>query len=74
MLGWNWELHALPGGLLQDRQSIRFTPCTNNNGKWGIQLSSVIFTPAEYIGQTYNDAIEGNLRSMRTSMTALSRP
>jgi hypothetical protein len=45
---------------------------TNNNGKWGIQLSSVIFTPAEYIGQIYNDAIEANLRQMRTSMAAFS--
>jgi hypothetical protein len=41
---------------------------TNNNGKWGIQLSSVIFTPAEYIGQTYNDAVEAHLREGRTSM------
>jgi hypothetical protein len=41
---------------------------TNNDGKWGIQLSSVIFTPAEYIGQQYNDALEAHLRQGRTSM------
>jgi hypothetical protein len=45
---------------------------TNNNGKWGIQLSSIIFTPSEYIGQTYNDAIEQTWRQMRTSMAAFS--
>jgi hypothetical protein len=41
---------------------------TNNDGKWGIQLSSVIFTPTEYIGQKYNDAIEAHIREGRTSM------
>jgi hypothetical protein len=41
---------------------------TNNDGKWGIQLSSVIFTPTEYIGQKYNDAVEAHLREGRTSM------
>jgi hypothetical protein len=43
---------------------------TNNDGKWGIQLSSVIFTPTEYIGQQYNDAAEAQLRQGRTSMSA----
>jgi hypothetical protein len=43
---------------------------TNNDGKWGIQLSSIIFTPAEYIGQTYNDAVEAHLRQGRTGMAA----
>jgi hypothetical protein len=41
---------------------------TNNDGKWGIQLSSVIFTPTEFIGVTYNDAIEAHLRQGRSSM------
>jgi hypothetical protein len=41
---------------------------TNNDGKWGIQLSSVIFTPTEYIGQHYNDAVEAHIRQGRTSM------
>jgi hypothetical protein len=43
---------------------------TNNDGKWGIQLSSVIFTPTEYIGQKYNDAEEAMLRQGRTGMAA----
>jgi hypothetical protein len=43
---------------------------TNNDGKWGIQLSSVIFTPAEYIGVKYNDAEEAMLRQGRTGMAA----
>jgi hypothetical protein len=43
---------------------------TNNDGKWGIQLSSIIFTPTEYIGQHYNDAQEAMLRQGRTSMAA----
>jgi hypothetical protein len=43
---------------------------TNNDGKWGIQLSSIIFTPTEYIGQHYHDAEEAMLRQGRTSMSA----
>jgi len=43
---------------------------TNNDGKWGIQLSSVIFTPTEYIGDKFNDAQEAYLRQGRTSMAA----
>jgi hypothetical protein len=43
---------------------------TNNDGKWGIQLSSVIFTPTEYIGDKFDDALEAHLRQGRTSMAA----
>jgi hypothetical protein len=43
---------------------------TNNDGKWGIQLSSIIFTPTEYIGIPYHDAQEAMLRQGRTSMAA----
>jgi hypothetical protein len=43
---------------------------TNNDGKWGIQLSSIIFTPTEYIGEHYNDAQEAMLRQGRTGMAA----
>lgn len=43
---------------------------TNNDGKWGIQLSSVIFTPTEFIGVKYNDAEEAMLRQGRTGMAA----
>jgi len=43
---------------------------TNNDGKWGIQLSSVIFTPTEYIGIQYRDAVEAHLRQGRSSMAA----
>lgn len=31
---------------------------TNNDGKWGIQLMSTIFTPADMIGVSYPDTIE----------------
>lgn len=31
---------------------------TNNDGKWGIQLMSTIFTPADLIGIEYKDTIE----------------
>lgn len=43
---------------------------TNNDGKWGIQLSSIIFTPTEYIGVKYNDAEEAMLRQGRTGMAS----
>ena len=43
---------------------------TNNDGKWGIQLSSVIFTPTEYLGDKFNDAAEAHLRQGRTGMAA----
>lgn len=43
---------------------------TNNDGKWGIQLCSIIFTPAEFIGVKYNDAEEAMLRQGRTGMAA----
>jgi hypothetical protein len=43
---------------------------TNNDGKWRIQLSSVIFTPTEYIGDKFNDAAEAHLRQGRTGMAA----
>jgi hypothetical protein len=43
---------------------------TNNDGKWGIQLSSVIFTPTEYIGDVFEDAVQAHLRQNRTAMAA----
>jgi TAT (twin-arginine translocation) pathway signal sequence len=45
---------------------------TNNAGTWGIQLSSVIFTPTEFIGQRFNDAVEAHLRQGRTAMAAFA--
>jgi hypothetical protein len=38
---------------------------TNNDGRWAIQLSSIIFTPVSYIGMKYRDAAEVNLREGR---------
>jgi hypothetical protein len=35
---------------------------TNNDGKWGIQLMSTIFTPADMINITYQDTIEEAMR------------
>ncbi len=31
---------------------------TNNNGKWGMHISSTIFTPVEFIGIQYQEAID----------------
>jgi hypothetical protein len=46
---------------------------TNNDGKWGIQLSSVIFTPAEYEhDQLHYDVNEQFLRWGRTAMAAFA--
>lgn len=38
---------------------------TNNDGKWGIELMSTIFTPADMIGTVYNDAVEAAKKSRR---------
>jgi hypothetical protein len=45
---------------------------TNNDGKWGIQLSSIIFTPVNYINVSYQDAAEAFLREDRTHQMAWS--
>jgi hypothetical protein len=45
---------------------------TNNDGKWGLQLSSMIFTPSDFVGVTYNDATEALLRQHRTGYADLS--
>jgi hypothetical protein len=45
---------------------------TNNDGRWALQLSSVIFTPADYVGINYNDALEASLRQSHTFMADLS--
>lgn len=36
---------------------------TNNDGKWGIELMSTIFTPADLIGIEYKDTIEAAKRT-----------
>ena len=36
---------------------------TNNEGKWGIELMSTIFTPGDLIGKVYNETIEAGLRA-----------
>jgi hypothetical protein len=41
---------------------------TNNDGRWGIELISTIFTPASALGVTYNDAAEAALRRGRDWM------
>jgi hypothetical protein len=45
---------------------------TNNDGKWGLQLSSVIFTPTQYIGFLHPGALETHLRQGETGMMAWS--
>jgi len=39
---------------------------TNNDGKWGIELMSTIFTPGDLIGKVYNETIEAGLRGRIT--------
>ena len=41
---------------------------TNNDGAWGVELASTIYTPAAEIGQVYADAVEANLRRGRDWM------
>lgn len=41
---------------------------TNNDGRWGIELISTIFTPAAALGVTYNDAAEAAVRRGRDWM------
>ena len=44
---------------------------TNNDGRWGIELASTIFTPADQIAVTYNDAREAFIRMERDSWMAV---
>lgn len=39
---------------------------THNDGKWGIELMSTIFTPGDLIGRVYNETIEAGLRGRIT--------
>ena len=45
----------------------------NNNGRWGIQWMSTIFTPARAIGVPYADATEAALRRNRDWMLGYTR-
>jgi hypothetical protein len=45
---------------------------TNNDRKWGLQLSSTIFTPAGFAHLSYKDALWAHLREGRTWMMAWS--
>ena len=36
---------------------------TNNDGKWGIELMSTIFTPSDIVGKLYPDTIEAGIRA-----------
>lgn len=45
---------------------------TNNDGVWGIELASTIYTATAEIGQTYNDAAEASLRRGRDWMLGYS--
>jgi hypothetical protein len=58
------------GNKLGQYQTIHAV--TNNAGKWGIQLSSTIFTPEGQRGTTYTDAVEANLRQSRDWMLGYS--
>jgi hypothetical protein len=57
-----------------DRDGRRILQCqgiyavTNNDGRWGIELISTLFTPAAAIGVAYNDAAEAALRRGRDWM------
>jgi|SRR6185312_9856532 len=51
-----------------NKQGFRTLRCegvycvTNNEGHWGIQLMSTIWTPAELIGRVYEDAVQAAIR------------
>ena len=36
---------------------------TNNDGNWGIQLMSTIFTPSDMVGVTYDDTVQRAIRT-----------
>lgn len=46
---------------------------TNNNGRWGIQISSTIFTPVEFIGIQYQEAIDDVFKKGHDWMEGWSR-
>jgi len=46
---------------------------TNNNGRWAIQLSSTIFTPTEFIGIQYQEAIDAFYKHGHDWMEGWSR-
>ncbi|MGA2421372.1 MAG: twin-arginine translocation signal domain-containing protein [Candidatus Acidiferrum sp.] len=45
---------------------------TNNDGKWGIECLSTIFTPADQVGVVYQDAIDATLRLQQNWMLGYS--
>lgn len=46
---------------------------TNNDGHWGIQISSTIFTPTEFIGIQYQEAIDDVFKKGHDWMEGWSR-
>ena len=45
---------------------------TNNDGKWGIECMSTIFTPADQVDVVYKDAIDATLRLQQNWMLGYS--
>ncbi len=58
MWGWSFAIarYRADGPKIGINQGIY--GITNNDGKWGIQLSSIIFTPVNYINASYQDAAD----------------
>lgn len=54
-----------------DERGMRLLRCegvynvTNNNGKWGIELMSTIFTPDSMVGVVFEDSIQQAMRTRR---------
>jgi hypothetical protein len=70
----NWDPVACCMAMTYDRYDTagkRLLRCegvytvTNNDGKWGIELMSTIFTPDDMVGATYLDAVESAKKSRR---------
>lgn len=70
----NWDPVACCMAMTYDRYDSngkRLLRCegvytvTNNDGKWGVELMSTIFTPDDMVGQIYTDAIESSKKSRR---------
>ena len=57
-----------------DRNGLKLAHChgiyaiTNNDGRWGVELASTIYTPVDHLDVEYNDAKEWNLRRGRDWM------
>jgi hypothetical protein len=69
-LALSFTRHAPWGEKLETCEGVYAV--TNNDGRWAIQLTSTIFTPAFQEPAVYRDAVEANLRHGRDWMLGWS--